>query len=275
MEKTKKHLLSVIVPAYNEEKVIASTIKSLRDSLERDFDYEILVIDDGSSDRTYEVAQRVASSKIKIFKYKPNRGKGHALKYGFSKGRGDIIVFYDSGLDFPASQIEDFIDILKEEKVDLVIGSKRHPKSKVDYPWHRRLVSIAAQGLVKSLFNLGVTDTQVGLKVFKRKVLEKIMPRVLVKRYAFDIEILALAQHYNFKIRETPVDLKLKFSTAVSFNSLLKTLTDTLAVFYRLRILKFYDLPYKERRRLIREYPVTILDKIICYILGDTLNRKG
>ncbi len=262
-------MLSVIIPCYNEEKRIKETIRSLADFLDgRSLDYELVVVDDGSSDGTLEAAKSLEGGKVRVFSYKRNRGKGHALKFGFEKSSGDTVAFFDAGLDFPPAQIGEFLKILEESGADLVIGSKRHPQSKVVYPWHRRLVSWGAQILVKLLFGLGVTDTQVGFKVFRRAVLEKIMPLLLVKRYAFDIEFLALARHFNFKIKEAPVKLELKFSTAVSPQSLKNCLLDTLAVFYRLKILKFYDLPEVERRRLLANYPVNVLDQLLTCIFS-------
>jgi len=269
-------MLSVIIPAYNEEKQIAETIRALTDILSRkDFDFELVVVSDGSRDRTFEVAKELEDEKVKVFSYTPNRGKGHALRFGFERSRGEYVAFFDAGMDFPPSQILEFLERLKETGADLVIGSKRHPGSRVIYPWHRRLVSLGAQLTVKALFNLNITDTQVGLKVFRREVLGKVMPLVLVKRYAFDIELLALARHYGFKIVEAPVNLELKFGTAVSPKSLARTLADTLAVFYRFRILGFYDLPREERDYLIANYPVTLSDKFLTRILGDFLTREG
>lgn len=259
--------ISVIVPAYNEEKAIERTIVVLSGYLASNFDgFEIVVVSDGSRDRTFELARKHQSESVKVFEYQPNRGKGHALRYGFSKSRGDLIVFYDTGIDFPPSQIGDFVQLLQKTDSDLVIGSKRHPRSKVNYPLVRRLVSFGAQSLVKILFNLSVTDTQVGLKVFRRKVLDEIMPRIVVRRFAFDIELLALAQHYGFEIIEAPVNLDLKLSTALNFvggNAIWKILIDTFAIFYRLKIMGFYDKSREERKRLIREYRTTPWDRVV------------
>jgi len=266
--------ISVIVPAYNEEKAIERTITVLSGYLDSNFDdFEIVVVSDGSSDRTFEFAQKHQSASVKVFEYRPNRGKGHALKYGFSKSQGDLIVFYDTGIDFPPSQIGDFLETLQKAGAGLVIGSKRHPRSTVNYPFVRRLISFGAQSLVKILFNLSVTDTQVGLKVFRREVLSEIMPRIVVRRFAFDIELLALAQHYGFKIIEAPVNLDLQLSTAfklVGGNAIWKILIDTLAIFYRLKIMRFYDLPEADRERLIREYRTTPWDRVVS-VLGSGL----
>lgn len=259
--------LSVIVPAYNEEKFIAQTIQELSNYLSAEFgDFEIVVVSDGSGDATFKRAQNLASRKVRVYEYQPNQGKGYALKFGFQKSRGEIIIFYDAGLDFPPCQIGEFLKILQESKADVLIGSKRHPASKVAYPFKRRLISFGGQVLVKTLFNLSVRDTQVGLKVFKREVLKAVMPRVLVKRYAFDVELLALAHHYGFKIKEAPVDLNLRFSTAGTTRSVLVTLVDTLSIFYRLKIIKFYDRTREERERILQEYHPAVVDRILRYV---------
>lgn len=262
-------MLSVIVPAYNEEKAIGETLRVLSRYLSENFpDFEIVVVSDGSRDRTLEVAKQFASDKIHVFEYHPNRGKGHALKFGFGQTRGELVVFYDTGLNFSPSQIGGFLQALREKEADLVVGSKRHPQSKVNYPFKRKVISFLAQTCTRLLFNLNVTDTQVGLKVFRRRVLEEIMPRVLVKRFAFDIELLALAQHYGFKIIEAPVNLQLKFSTAGTLEAVQKTFLDTLGIFYRLKIMVFYDKSKEERERILREQRDTLIDRIFSPLYG-------
>ena len=314
-------MISIVIPAYNEEETIAETIRVLCSFFDQELsDYELVVVSDGSADRTYEIAKELENERVRIFSYSDNRGKGHALKYGFEHSHGDPVVFFDSGLNFPPQQILDFLGKLENGRqgrgfgseasglssknhqadssdrpapaphrlvpgivgsvgkvggrVDIVIGSKRHPQSVVDYPFQRRVVSRLAQILAKLLFSLNVTDTQVGLKVFRRDVLEKAMPLVLVKRYAFDIELLALAHHFGFKIVEAPVNLKLKFSTAASPGSIYNCLMDALAVFYRLRILGFYDMSAEARKAMVSEYPVTLIDKLVCFVLGDLFGRE-
>lgn len=259
--------ISVIVPAYNEEKAIERTIAVLSGYLVSNFDdFEIVVVSDGSRDRTFEIARKFASDRVRVFEYRPNQGKGHALKYGFGKARGGLVVFYDTGINFPPSQIGDFLAVLQKTGAGLVIGSKRHPESEVDYPFKRRVISLLAQLCVKIFFNLNVTDTQVGLKVFRREVLVEVMPLMLVKRFAFDIELLALAQQRGYEIVEAPVELDLNLDTAGTMKAVWKTFLDTLGIFYRLKIMGFYDKSDKERERLIREYRTTPWDRVISVV---------
>jgi len=136
-----------------------------------------------------------------------------------------------------------------------VIGSKRHPDSKIEYPIIRRILSWGYQQLTKALFGLNIRDTQVGMKIYRRKVLEDVLPRLLVKHFAFDIEILAVAYHLGYqKIYEAPVEINLfsgkssiswKKVSPVVFNML----NDTFAVFYRLRLQRYYNDVSKRKWR--------------------------
>lgn len=241
--------LSVIIPAYNEGKHIFNNLNNLTKHLEilskeKNIDFEIILVSDGSTDNTYEEAKKlyIYCEKIKIFQYKGNMGKGYALKYGFKYSRGDLITFIDADGDLPPHQIEKLLEFMRENNADIVIGSKRHPQSKVDYPLKRRFYSRIYQLLIRILFSLSIRDTQVGLKLYKRKVLDKIMPKILVKRYAFGLETMVVAHHYDFKITEAPVEIKYNFSNdTINWKHIWHILVDTAAIFYRLRILHYYD----------------------------------
>lgn len=237
-------LLSIIIPAYNEGKKIHYNLGNVIRHAQKikNMDYEIILVSDGSTDNTYEKALKHKSKKVKIYHYKHNQGKGYALKYGFSKSKGDLITFIDADGDLPPHQIETLLDFMQVNKADVVIGSKRHPQSKVDYPLKRRFYSRIYQLIIRILFSLKVRDTQVGLKLYKRKVLEKIMPKILVKRYAFGLETMVVANHFGFKITEAPVEIKYNFSNdTINWKQIWHILVDTAAIFYRLKILYYYD----------------------------------
>lgn len=263
-------MISVIVPAYNEEEAIQRTIMVLSGYLASVFaDFELVVVSDGSRDETFAEASRLNSGQVRIYEYQPNRGKGHALKYGFEKSSGDLVVFFDAGLDFPPEHIRRFVELLEGNSAEVVVGSKRHPRSKVNYPFKRKIISLAAQLCTRLLFDLNVTDTQVGLKVFRRRVLAEVMPLMLVKRFAFDIELLALSRRRGFKIVEAPVELNLNFGTAGTMSAVWKTFLDTLGIFYRLKIMGFYDKSKEERERILRERRNTFIDRIFSPLYGD------
>lgn len=242
-------LVSVIVPAYKKENSIRKNVKSIYKTMSQTrWDFEIIVVDDGSPDKTLEEAEKIKEDKIKIFGYKTNRGKGYAVRYGMARSKGDIIAFIDAGMDINPNGISMLLEHMEWYKADIIVGSKRHPASKVNYPLLRRIYSWGYYMFTKLLFGLKVRDTQAGIKVFKREVLEKVLPRLVVKQFAFDIEILAVARYLGFKrIYEAPVEIEYDFGDT-NFNAFLflspyirGMLYDTLGIFYRLRILKYYD----------------------------------
>ncbi len=234
--------ISVLMPAYNEGKNLEKAVKETMKEL-KGLDYEIVLINDGSEDNTLEVAKKLRESfkEVRVVSYHKNRGKGHALKKGFEKSSGKMIVFFDSDLDIPPSQIKRFLKVLNEG-YDVVIGSKYLPGARVSYSEKRKAFSIWYRTLVKMLLKLDVSDTQVGLKVFRREVLERVFPKILVKKYAFDVELLTVINMYGYKIRELPVKIEHKhFNSSVNYKAILRMFIDTMAVFYRKNILHYYE----------------------------------
>jgi len=243
--KNLKGKVSVVIPAYNEEDAIRSNLEETVRTFD-DFgcDYEIILIDDGSSDGTLKEAL-ATSQKYPVIRVKRNLenfGKGRALKKAFRYTTGDYIVFLDADLDLHPGQVQALFDILRLDEADIVIGSKMHPNSVVTYPLHRKIISLIYFGIIKVLFGLPVRDTQTGLKVFRREVLDKVFPKTLVKKFAFDLEILSLARHYGFKITEAPIVLHPRRPYGrLGLKAMWQTGWDTLAVFYRLYIMNYYD----------------------------------
>jgi glycosyltransferase involved in cell wall biosynthesis len=234
--------LSVIMPAYNESAAIFKSIKETERVLsDARIDYELIVVDDGSRDDTFVQASSAGSNRVKVVR-KENGGKGSAIKFGFSFSRGKMITFIDADLDLHPKHIPVYISLMKRHGVDIVIGSKRHPLSKLNYPIKRKILSYCYYILVKTLFGLKVKDTQAGLKLFKREVLETVLPRVLCKKYAFDLELLAVANAKGFTMMEAPVELNWqRMESRIRLKDILMIAIDTAAIFYRQRILHYYN----------------------------------
>lgn len=238
-------LLSVIVPAYNCATIDHDLlgIQKYLEELKRP--YEIICVVDGAKnekDETAELAKAVRGPKIKVFPYKINRGKGYAVRFGMARARGGIIAFIDAGSDLNASGIGLALEHMKWYNADIIVGSKRHHASRVQYPWKRKVLSFLVQRATKILFGLDISDTQTGLKVFRREVLEKVLPRILVKRWAFDLEMLVVAHRLGFtRIYESPIELQFNFASNIGMDSVTNFVKDYLAIFYRTHLLHYYD----------------------------------
>ena len=247
--------LSIIMPLY---RLVASTevnTRKVADLFEKHgVTTEIIPVDDGSDDGTDLILRPFIEAKppawasayehvsIRPVVCRKNGGKGAALRAGFEASSGKFVMLLDGDLDINPLQTPRFFEELASKGADIVIGSKRHPKSVVQYPWHRRLVSSCYFLLVRMLTGLKVTDTQTGMKLFRREALGDALDRMLVKTYAFDLELLAIAASRGAKIAEAPVVIRFgqKFG-ALSAGTVRSMATDTLAVFYRLRVLRYYS----------------------------------
>jgi glycosyltransferase involved in cell wall biosynthesis len=243
----KMKLVSLVVPAYKQEETIAKDVQRLDKILSTlPYNYEILVVEDGYLDNTSQKLAKLKNPHLKVLGYERNHGKGYAVKYGILRAKGDIIGFIDAGMDLDPSEISVALDLMQWNNADIIMGSKLHPESKVNYPWWRKILSWGYRTLTHVLFGFAVKDTQVGLKFFKRKVARDIFSRIIIKRYAFDIEVLAVAQKLGYtRIFEAPIRLNFNKASGISSSNFWKTilsmLWDTLAVYYRLKIIHYYD----------------------------------
>jgi glycosyltransferase involved in cell wall biosynthesis len=241
--------VSIIIPIYKQEKTIKVDLENICDIMSKTrWDYEVIAVVDGSPDNSYKEAKSLKLPNLQVYKYDINKGKGYAVRYGMARASGDYISFIDSGMDIDPNGISMLLEHMEWYNADIIVASKKHPASQVNYPLMRKIYSFVYYMLVKFLFGLDLKDTQTGLKVYKRQVLDKVLPRLLVKKFAFDIEILAVAKSLGFtRMYEAPIKIKLDFRCS-SFSALLifdkniqSMLLDTLAIFYRLKILKYYS----------------------------------
>ncbi len=239
-------LFSLVIPAYKQQKTIVKDIENILVALAViPYKYEIIVVVDGRLDQTAESIKKLKNKDVKVLEYEKNQGKGFAVKYGVLRAKGDIIGFIDAGMDLEPTEISIMLDIMEWNDADIVIGSKLHPDSKVNYPPVRKVMSWGYRTLTHIIFGFSVKDTQVGLKIYKRKVARAVFQRILVKRFAFDVEVLAVAYNLGYKkIYEAPI--KLDFRNVSSIGSknfwiiIFFMLWDTMAVFYRIKIKNYY-----------------------------------
>ena len=239
--------ISVIMPIYNLASSVVSNVRKTAELFAvNGVNAEILPVDDGSSDGTAAALSEMAEMKFSGVEVKPvlcpvNGGKGAALRAGFEASTGGFVMLLDGDLDILPEQTPLFFEAMVSKNADVVVGSKRHKDSQVQYPWHRRIVSWVYFTLVRIFIGLPITDTQTGMKLFKREILGEALSRMLVKTYAFDLELLSIAFQRGAKITEAPVVIRFgnKFG-ALSANTVKVMALDSLAVFYRLKVLKYY-----------------------------------
>lgn len=243
----KINLLSLVVPTYKQEKTIVENIKALQATLESlQTPYEIIVVVDGRVDKTFERINKLKSKNIKVISYKENYGKGHAVKTGMLQAKGDVIGFIDAGMEIDPTGISMLLSHMIWYDADIIVGSKLHPVSQVEYPPFRKILSWGYRSMNRVLFGLKVRDTQVGIKLYKREVVQKVFPKLLVKQFAFDVETLAVAHALGFtRIYDAPIKLKFGNESTITKGKYWKIvwsmLQDTAAVFYRIKIKRYYQ----------------------------------
>jgi glycosyltransferase involved in cell wall biosynthesis len=238
--------LSVVLPVYNEEERLEQNVQKISDYLTRTYpDHEIIAVDDGSSDRSPAILQALATRipRFRAIQYSPNAGKGMAVRTGMQAAQGEWIATVDSDLELPIEMLPDFFAVQKETGAKIVVGSKRHPRSVVIYPRLRRFLSRSYGLLLASAFSLPVVDTQVGFKLFHRDTSSKFVSHLLVKRFAFDLELLVVQHRVGFLIAEAPVTLRFNRpgSGRIRIGTVLNIARETAGIWYRLYITRFYD----------------------------------
>jgi glycosyltransferase involved in cell wall biosynthesis len=240
VEKSTKPKVSIIMPVYNGESSISLALEKLVRIIQPIYpQYEIIVVDDGSSDETAAIIareQKKFDPHIRVISYKPNRGKGFAIRQGIMRSTGNTVLYMDSDLDISIDTIEDFIG--EVENNDIVIASKAHALSVVKRPALRKYLSNLFNLFVRIVVGVHIRDTQSGLKAGKGELLRSIFKAMLVDRYAFDVELLAIAFNLNLKIKEMPVIMEI--DKGFKLHDIMRMLSDILIISYRFRMEPYY-----------------------------------
>ncbi len=238
--------LTLIVPSYKQNRTIVQNLKQLQGVLSQiRYDYEIIVVVDGEIDDSAKKITAANLKKVKIISYPKNQGKSYAIRQGMKKARGDYIMFLDAGMEIDPNGISMLLEHMEWYDADIVVGSKRHPASKVNYPLKRRILSNGYYYFIRLFFGLKIRDTQAGIKVFRKEVLTQILPLLVEKKFAGDLEMLVVAKKCGFHvICEAPINLQYSddvLSSAVKPQAIMGIALDTLAIWYRKNILRYYD----------------------------------
>ena len=244
--------LTVVVPYYNPGPHLRSTVEGAVEVLERTgISFEIVTVSDGSTDGSAESLDGVRPDVVVLVALPAHAGKGQAVRAGLARGRGRYLGFIDGDGDVPPDLLADFVQVVEAVHPDVVIGSKRHADSQVVYPVARRLYSWGYQQLVRALFHLRVRDTQAGIKLVRREVLSDVLPLMVEQGYAFDLELLLIANRLGYRhVVEAPVRIGRRFSSTVSSRVVIEMLRDTFAIWWRLNARGAYGPALRRKRRL-------------------------
>ena len=201
--------LTVVIPAYDEQHRIKPTLKEIIKYLsDKEFSSEIIVVDDGSSDKTNQISKEVLRKfpSHKVLKLSPNQGKGAAIKTGVSHAQGKYILFMDADNSTHIQQIENLLPYIEEYPI--VIGSRHISKESIKrkQSFIRRILSRTSNFLIRRMLRTRILDTQCGFKLFQGSVAKNIFDKVEIKRFGFDIEIIAITLAQEIPIKEVPVN---------------------------------------------------------------------
>ena len=200
--------LSIIFPAYNEAERIGPTLKLFSNYLSaKGFLYEILVVDDGSTDNTISYIESLKIPNCKVIPSVENKGKGHAVRIGMLAAKGKIRVFSDADGSTPIEEIDKLLAPLNSDEADIAIGSRYLENSEVTkaQPFMRVVWSRFTNKIMQRILLPGIADPHCGFKAFRAEAAEKIFPLCKINEWSFDLEVLSLAQSLGFKIKEIPV----------------------------------------------------------------------
>lgn len=229
--------ISIIVPAYNEEKRIPLTLKRIKEYMSaQSYSYEVIIAVDGAKDKTAEVSKSFENDwpELKVLDNKENHGKGYVVRQGMLAARGNYRIFTDADNSTDIKHVEKMIPKFKEG-FQVVIGTRDYKdaigaRQAVSQPWFKRLFGNMGNLFIQIVVLPGIWDTQAGFKGLSREATEKIFPKCKIDRWAFDVEILALARKYGYKIAKIPLYWENDPESHVKLSSYFNFLFETVKV---------------------------------------------
>jgi len=228
--------LSIVIPAFNEARRLGPTLRRVVDYLRQDgAEYEVLVVDDGSTDATAEVAEELAPEGVRVLRQEVNRGKGAVLKVGVLASRGREVLLVDADLSTPIEDLEKLRPRLAE--AELVLGSRSVVGSDIvrHQPFYRETMGRVFNLIVQMAGVRGLRDTQCGFKLLDGAVARRLFSELTVQRFAYDVELVWLARRHGYRVVEVGV------RWADSPSSKVNPFTDSFRMFWDVLALRWRD----------------------------------
>ncbi|MBN2421633.1 glycosyltransferase family 2 protein [Candidatus Woesearchaeota archaeon] len=234
---------SIIVPLYNEEKralpFLNELISFCKEGLE---DYEIILVNDGSTDRTLSKLKKVQNNNCRIITYSKNRGKGYAIRKGIFSSKAEKVMFIDADGSIKPKEIPKMIE--KLEEYDVVVGNRSLEESSINQPLLRKFTSSLFNPYVNLIFGLGIEDNLCGFKGFKSDVARKLFSSLDSTGWIFDVELFYRINKLNFTLTNIPIEWEHKDNSKMSIYDPFKMAFDLIVLKRRL------DSKFKEKNGL-------------------------
>jgi dolichyl-phosphate beta-glucosyltransferase len=212
--------LSIVIPAYNEEYRLVSSLGKITSYLDAaGIDAEILVVDDGSKDRTAELAAKALTGRRgRVVRNGENRGKGYSVRHGVLEARGRFVLLTDADLSTPIDDHAKLAAVIRDRDLDVVIGSRALPNSDVQVrqAWVRQTMGRIFNAFIRAATGLPFRDTQCGFKLMDRERVKPLFEKMVVNRFAFDVELLFLCARFRLSVTEVPVTWRNAVGSKVS-----------------------------------------------------------
>lgn len=204
--------ISIVIPAFEEEERLGATLRQILAFVEKEkISAELIVVDDGSKDKTAKVGEQVCAEfpdiQTKIIRYEENRGKGYAVKTGLLASTADIAIFSDADLSTPIEELEKLIQPIQAGEFDVAFGSRALDRSLIGthQPWRREQGGKVMNLIIRTMSGLKFSDTQCGFKAFNMKKFRPLLDVMTIDRFGFDVEFLFVAQYHKLRLKEIPV----------------------------------------------------------------------
>jgi len=203
--------LSIVIPAFNEARRLPATLRELMEFSSRFTQpFEVWVMVEKSEDDTFDLASQLVSNQARfhVIDNQVQRGKGYAVRSGMLRSLGEFVVYMDADLSVPLDEIPVFLDYFKNNpEVDLLFGNRQHPGSDIVkcQSWHRQKMGQIFNRILRLFSPVTLRDTQCGFKAFRAGAARQIFSHQQLDGFAFDVEVLMLAERFGFKIADLPV----------------------------------------------------------------------